>query len=149
MRICSTPNNYYNCNNLQQRKVNFEGTKNSQQETNKSYNVPALLSYTLVVAAGAFCAGYNSSSSEAQREYADFANRIATEYQSDEIQKDSFMVKDVNNDKSPEIILFTKDNKKVAFDLKNQKILDETQKDTTIVKPQEVKLQVTKFVERK
>lgn len=38
--------------------------------------------------------------------------------------KDTFVVKDINNDGNPEIIFIDKNKKKVAFDIQNKKIIE-------------------------
>lgn len=45
--------------------------------------------------------------------------------ESDEIQKDTFLVKDVTGDEKPDMILFKKDGTRVVFDMAEGKIKEE------------------------
>jgi len=64
----------------------------------------------------------NHTNTTKSKEYLDNVNEL---YNSDEIKKDTFTVKDVNEDDKPDIILYKKDGTRVVLDFYNNKILQE------------------------
>ena len=57
-----------------------------------------------------------------------FINKIDSVYKSKDIRTDEFMVKDVNDDKCADFILFKKDGSKVVIDINNRRVIDENNK---------------------
>lgn len=55
-----------------------------------------------------------------------FSEDVQNIYNSDDIQKDTFSVKDITGDENPDLILYKKDGSKVVIDIANQKVLEET-----------------------
>ena len=53
-------------------------------------------------------------------------DKLEKNVKSSELQKDTFMVKDVTGDEKPDMILFKKDGTKVVLDIAENKILEET-----------------------
>lgn len=54
------------------------------------------------------------------------AGKLLNIYQSPEIKKDTFTVKDVTGDEEPDLILYKKDGTRVVYDIKNEQLLQET-----------------------
>lgn len=65
----------------------------------------------------------------------DFVDKVNELCNSDELQKDTFTVKDITKDDKPDMILYKKDGTKVVLDIYNNKILQE--KNTTILEDAE------------
>lgn len=57
-----------------------------------------------------------------------FMRNVQKIYDSEDIKKDTFTVKDITDDKKPDIILYKKDGSKVVLDIYKQQILQETKK---------------------
>ena len=63
-----------------------------------------------------------------KEKYDEFAEKVKEIASSKDVRQDSILIKDMNDDDSPDFVLFKKDGSKVIIDTKNQEITESKKK---------------------
>lgn len=124
-----TPRN----NNIKNNNIKFSGYYGSDEYFKKEKSATdaaaILMGVTLAsVFVGAGALLYDNKKDNSEK----FRKEVENIYQSNNIQKDTFTVKDMTDDDKPDLILYKKDGSKVVIDIANQEILEETNNLTPI-----------------
>lgn len=135
MRIMPITNNYKFANNIKfsgtKKQDDYKLSKETEKEIEDYYDGVnsrmanaivgcGILSGLLAIAIGVFIGNEKSESGE----QAEFLEKVEKVYNSDEIKKDTFTVKNIDEDENPVIILSKKDGSKVVVDIANKQILE-------------------------
>jgi len=115
-----------NFNTTNFNRNNFKAQKQPQKEY-KTVNFESrkkILQTAVLTAEGLALAALLSSFPQKQNTNNKINNPKKQQDTIEISSKDTFVVKDINNDGNPEIIFIDKNKKKVAFDIQNKKIIE-------------------------
>lgn len=115
---------FSNFNSYPARKTPFKGKKEDIEELSRKYEAEKNTKGLLMFVATAIAVGVGMYNTGKDMKKDDPVNKVMELYDSTEIKKDTFQMKDLNRDEVPEILLQKKDGTIVAYDLFQNEILN-------------------------
>lgn len=126
MRIAPITTNYITRNNNVKNNVKFSGLYDDSDEkferTKSEVNSAAMLVGLTVLATMGIGGALLLDNKKANNE--EFCEKVEDIYHANNIQKDTFTIKDMTDDNKPDLILYKNDGSIVVIDIANQQVLE-------------------------